>query len=298
MALSRAALSPAQVRAIAAAWDRRLDGEPAPLSGGEEAACYRLGQTVVRVGPPWRTCREARWCYSLAARASGAVAQALAPIPARSGAVVARVEGRPVSLWPLVQGAWLDRDSASQCAQAAALLGRLHRALARLRVPVRPAVSVLDWRWAGAAAYEPAAFADPALDRWLAEFHRGRAVQPLHGDFYRGNLLVAGGEIVALIDWDDAFMGPPEVEVASAARELGSRWGADLGPARRIVDAYREAGGPAMIADDEALAQLIRHRLRREAAYQELEQARGRAMEAGDRTYRDQLLDLFRRLRP
>ncbi|MFQ6269075.1 phosphotransferase [Kutzneria viridogrisea] len=100
-------------------------------------------------------------------------------------------------------------------------------------------------------------------------------MQPLHGDYHSGNLLARNGRIIALIDWDEAVLGVPEFELAAAALEFGDDLVRDLAPARAFLAAYRAEGGPAEIAEDEALTQLIRHKLRREAAYFELAARRG-----------------------
>jgi aminoglycoside phosphotransferase (APT) family kinase protein len=42
----------------------------------------------------------------------------------------------------------------------------------------------------------------------------------LHGDFWAGNLLWRGDEIVAVIDWEDASLGDPLVDVATTRLDL------------------------------------------------------------------------------
>lgn len=65
--------------------------------------------------------------------------------------------------------------------------------------------------------------------------------QPLHGDAHYGNLMVAAGGLL-WTDWEDAFRGPVEWDLASIiwnARVLDG----DHGTADRILQAYRDAGG-------------------------------------------------------
>ncbi|MDF5756430.1 hypothetical protein [Spongiactinospora sp. TRM90649] len=57
------------------------------------------------------------------------------------------------------------------------------------------------------------------------------------------------------------------VEVASAALEWTDENGEGPAQRRRFIADYHEAGGTAGDMDEETVVQLIRHRLRREAAY-------------------------------
>ena len=103
---------------------------------------------------------------------------------------------------------------------------------------------------------------------------------------------------LGLIDWDEAVIGPPELELASAALEFADDFGRDLSGARAFVEAYIAAGGTAGELDDITLAQLMRHRLRREAVYFDIAVARGVRHDEEDLEYHRQRLAAFRRLRP
>ncbi|TVR71834.1 MAG: phosphotransferase family protein [Sphaerobacteraceae bacterium] len=48
----------------------------------------------------------------------------------------------------------------------------------------------------------------------------------LHGDYWRGNLLWEGSRIVSIIDWEDAMIADPVIELARARLELYWIWGA------------------------------------------------------------------------
>lgn len=157
----------------------------------------------------------------------------------------------------------------------------------------RPRPSFLEIGLDGASPAEL-----PDLDRWLAAFTATARAQPLHGDYYEGNLLSHDGHVVALIDWDEAVIGPPELGLASAAREFADEFGRDLSDARAFVDAYVAAGGTAGALDDIALAQLMRHRLRREAVHFGIAVARGVRHDEDDLEYHRQRLVAFHRLRP
>jgi Ser/Thr protein kinase RdoA (MazF antagonist) len=288
-------LASATVMAAVRAWARPLDGTPVHLYGGEDSTAYRLGDVVLRIGPAQRDPAEVEWCHGIAARAAAAVPEVPVPLRTPAGTTVVVIGGRPVSLWPHVEGGWLDRDDPGQRRQAARLLARVHRALASAPgPPPRPYPSLMDPGLDRPFPGVDHALTDPALDAWLAR-RSNAARHPLHGDWYRGNLLVHGGRISAVLDWDEAWIGPPEFELAAAAREFGSRWDTDLTAARRFVDDYLHAGGTAPSLPDEALAQLIRHRLRCEVV---ASGRSGRVIEPDDADYRRHQVDLFTRLRP
>ncbi|WP_197048834.1 phosphotransferase, partial [Streptosporangium roseum] len=67
----------------------------------------------------------------------------------------------------------------------------------------------------------------------MAAFHAEHpACHPLHGDYHTGNTLAGDGRIVAILGWDETFVGAPELELAAAALE----WGDDLaGPSEEFV---------------------------------------------------------------
>lgn len=146
MAQAAIPLTRSMVATIAKRWavDRALLTDPLRLHGGEESAAYRLGPHVVRVGPRWRTNAEAEWCHRIASAAAQQVSEAIAPRQTVDGVTVVRCDGRPLSLWPFVHGAWGDEHDADQRRQAAELLARIHIALrsARTSIPSRPPTTI------------------------------------------------------------------------------------------------------------------------------------------------------------
>jgi Ser/Thr protein kinase RdoA (MazF antagonist) len=264
------------------------------LPGGEESAAYRIGGHVVRIGPRWRSSAEMEWCHAVATAAASRVPEAIAPCRTTTRRTVVRVADRPVTVWPFVDGFCGDDADLRQRRSAAELLARLHRALAGVSNATRPPrtgarVAARDLR-------------DADLDAWIADFHsRHPDRQPLHGDFYAGNVLVREGRIVGLVDWDEALLGPPEQELAWAAWEWGdglSTLGSDLEGARTFVEDYVAAGGPAHPIDDVTLRQLTRQRLRWEVEYARAAHERGEALDEDDRGYEARQLQAFRVLRP
>ncbi len=102
---------------------------------------------------------------------------------------------------------------------------------------------------------------DPDLDAW---WERVRDLEwsagPTHGDYYRRNLLCANGEIVGIIDWNDAVVRPLAVELAGATFELcrDDEHLLHTDRAEEFVAAYRDAGGPVPEREIEMLGPLMR----------------------------------------
>jgi aminoglycoside phosphotransferase (APT) family kinase protein len=49
----------------------------------------------------------------------------------------------------------------------------------------------------------------------------------LHGDYWTGNILWRAGELVAVLDWEDAAIGDPLADLGNTRLELLWAWGAD-----------------------------------------------------------------------
>lgn len=72
---------------------------------------------------------------------------------------------------------------------------------------------------------------------------QGEAVL-LHGDFWPGNLLWQGERLAAVIDWEDACFGDPQVDLGPARLELLWAWGDEA--KERFTDGYAAATGRAL----------------------------------------------------
>jgi aminoglycoside phosphotransferase (APT) family kinase protein len=87
----------------------------------------------------------------------------------------------------------------------------------------------------------------------------------LHGDFYLGNVLVDGDHVSALIDFEFARMGPPDLELISVVRALDAE--TRLGVARPPLLAWLAEDYPELFGAADldrrlwlyALAYTIRH---------------------------------------
>ena len=125
---------------------------------------------------------------------------------------------------------------------------------------------------AGLHSLDPAELHVPGVDRVedpVVEIHRylpstpiGRALGAtlaagisrspnddvlLHGDFWPGNVLVRESTVVAVIDWEDAAIGDPVADLASARIELVCAYGDDA--AERFTDCYLGEVGPLDLGD-------------------------------------------------
>lgn len=110
-----------------------------------------------------------------------------------------------------------------------------------------------------ASAKIPVSLRDDDLDAWWkAAEGEGIVTSVIRGDYYRGNILCAGGTIVGLIDWHDAETAPLALELAGAVFEL-CREG-ELVPkvtlATDFIDTYRGSDGPV---PEREIASLVRY---------------------------------------
>ncbi|MEU5875519.1 phosphotransferase [Glycomyces sp. NPDC047369] len=189
-----------------------------PVRGlGDECDIWRTrehGGLAIRVSPAFRT--DLEWVHDLVGRFAAAVPESVSPLRTRDGRTTADWHGRPVSVWPWIDGAHLDRDDPAARTWAADLLARLHlaaEALPDLPRPNPPLRCTDCPHWPD--------LRDPALDAALAAWRRTRRRPvPLHGDFYRRNLICADGAIRGLIDWDELRIDHPERELAWTVWEL------------------------------------------------------------------------------
>lgn len=288
---------------LAAGIERRYDVRVvAPwqrLTGGEECTVWHLdttrGRLVLRLSPTWRTLEELRWVHEITCFVATRVGEAVAPLVALDGTTLFLHEGWPAALFPFVPGERLDREDAKLRDGAARLLARLHHATMlwprRRERPISASHAIRD--------ADPQILPDAELDVWYATHYKPRSfiTAPIHGDYYRGNLLCADRRIVGVIDWDESRIASFIDEVAWSAWEFGktaSGDDVDDARARAFLAAYGEAGGPWRPDDIDLVAPLIRWRLREEIARSRAAEARG---ESWDQDYREQELRAFERLR-
>jgi hypothetical protein len=191
-----------------------LRATPQPL-GGATGAVWAVGDQVLRVGPRTRMDKEL---------AAAAAASTVVPVPA----VVDRVDLGDLTglLLPRVSGvpaAELVDCSVAEAFRRGRSCGALHSRLATVRAPAGlPSV--------GEAAV---AGAEPVL---------------LHLDLHPLNVLVdPDGQVVAVLDWANAAVGPADLELARTASILtfdpqAVAWQSDS-RCRALVQGWRQESG-------------------------------------------------------
>jgi Ser/Thr protein kinase RdoA (MazF antagonist) len=243
------------------------------LTGGYANDLFRVvadGRTLVlRVKHAPVVIEDLAWEHRVVRLLSDGVREVVAPVAARGGETVIRLGRRVGWLMPFVDGAPADAAREAHRAAAAGSLGRLHRAGARLGLCRRPGVgplSELVWpplrvpdqlrEWSHTIARERA-----WAISYVSELAGGRRLDTtlVHGDFFPGNVLVAGDEVNAIIDWEEAHLDWSTWDLASAMAAF-CEVDHDLDPiaCERFVDAYRDGGGTAAAGDDDLLIPLAR----------------------------------------
>ncbi len=180
----------------------------------------------------------------------------VAPIPGAGGrtlhATSASGDDRETeylfSLYPKRAGRNFDAETPEDWRRLGSLVGRLHAVGAAraahhrlLCSPEASSAAFLSELEASDAVHpdvreEFFSVARTVLDRIAPQF-RGAAVQRIHGDCHRGNILSRGEEGLLLIDFDDMMTGPP---VQDLWLLLPGRMGDCAGELAMILEGYEE----------------------------------------------------------
>jgi aminoglycoside phosphotransferase (APT) family kinase protein len=124
------------------------------------------------------------------------------------------------------------RDLDSYLSRTAAQLAEIHAfGIDHVRFLRRTEASTIDVdpsSLSGAAA--------AALRRMQPPAQVNRSVL-LHGDFWPGNILWSDGRLVAVIDWEDASIGDPLLDLSVSRLEI--LWAFGVEAMRRFTDLYR-----------------------------------------------------------
>ncbi|CAJ1507203.1 phosphotransferase family protein [[Mycobacterium] burgundiense] len=247
--------------ALGAILDAEID-DLTRLTGGASRATWsftaRTGSgarsLILRTGPP----DEVHASMELEARVQALAAGRGAPVPeiiTASNSV--EPLGNPYLICTAIGGETIVRriyrglDDAGrasllrQCADALAKIHRIDPAEAGLTAgdPVAQIRAELDGTGDTTATFEYAF-------RWL-DRHRPAASTAVlvHGDFRMGNLIVAGSELAAVLDWELVHAGDPADDLAwfcirawrfGAPKELAA---GGLGSIEDLLTAYEAAGG-------------------------------------------------------
>jgi len=241
------------------------------LNGGEEAQVWRVesidGPLVVHASPAWRGTEELAWIHGLLRFTARQAPEAVAPLPARDGSTLIPHQDWWLSLFPFVPGAFLDREDAVQREAAARLLARMHRAMLGWKAPGRRPNSTPAQL---PPIPDPPELVDAALDAWragLAASVESLTRGPIHGDYYRRNVLWHDDRISGVIDWFESRIAYLIEEIAWSTWEFAKTAAGDdlhLDRAQDFLAAYLDEGGPVSPREFQHVVPAIRWGLRDE----------------------------------
>ncbi len=280
-------LTTSDVTPILGSWALPPGAVVTRLEGGYQNDVFRVateaGTFVLRVCVPETSGASVAWEHRLLAALDGG--RTPRAIPTRHGASAVEFEhaSSPRVCWltRYLEGSPLSATSAADRLAAARALGELHRDLRRIEVeprPDRPALADLDWRenpwWSwerrgeldvGDARLERLDRAIEVARRDLARLgEHGWRRQPLHGDFYAGNLRILDGRVSAIFDWDEARLDWRVCDVADALWAFCATDGRDAldqASATPFLASYEAAAGAPVNADERReIAALVRVR--------------------------------------
>lgn len=160
-----------------------------------------------------------------------------APVPALDGRVQVEVDGVSMGLQHQIEGDLLDTADPDQVRAAGAVLARLQDALAAypdadrvaaLAGPSEPLTARITGWLDSRAEHLPASARDTLRGLVAGAPPDPLPVQLGHHDFRSANVLCAGAEVAAVIDFEEARLDHRVVELARSAVLLGTRfrnWG-------------------------------------------------------------------------
>ncbi|HEY8301801.1 MAG TPA: phosphotransferase [Jatrophihabitans sp.] len=173
-----------------------------------------------------------------------------APLPALDGALQVEADGVSMFLQREIEAALLDTAEPDQVRAAGAVLARLQDALAsdpdpdRVAAAPRPqhSLPVRIANWLESGAEHVPVMARDTLRRLVADAPTDALpIQLGHFDFRSANILCAGADVAAVIDFEQARFDHRVVELARSAVLLGTRY-RQWGPSTSEVRAAFLAG--------------------------------------------------------
>ncbi|MDI5938677.1 phosphotransferase [Micromonospora sp. PTRAS2] len=177
-----------------------------------------------------------------------------APVPTRDGRLQVEADGVSLGLQRVIEGDLLDTTDPGQVRAAGAVLARLHDVLAAYPHAERfatlavasPPLTQQITEWLDSRAAPLPAVARDVLRGLVAGAPPDRLPRQLvHVDFRSANVLCAGGEITAVLDFEEARHDHRLVDLARATVLLGTRYH-DWGPVPPEAQAQFLAGYQAV----------------------------------------------------
>jgi Ser/Thr protein kinase RdoA (MazF antagonist) len=249
------------VEAVALARRFGLDGaarlSDGPVARGKQGLVWRLdtaeGSWAVKV--PFHQSGEDEVRSATAFQEAAGAAGVPAPRVRRTteGSVFATLEGRQVRVY-----GWVDLrapDTTLDPHRVGAVVAAIHRVPASDLGPLDPwyhePVGAQRWdhlveQLAGAGAPFARRLADlrdelVALESWIEP---PQMLRTCHRDLWADNFLPTADGGVCVIDWENSGPADPSQELGCVLFEFART---DPGRARALIEAYRQAGGPAAV---------------------------------------------------
>lgn len=231
----------------------RLDnsGTLTRLTGGEKNIVYKISNldVVVRVHQPTASIDCLEFEHKLRKILSEKMPYVVKPLCYEPGMSFFYLGDYPVSVEPFISGVKPTRRDCMDlgfCHSAGNILGQLHSTAAesagRLptltsRVPIIEmdpfCNQFYDWDaavgWLSTTRFAPELpYMKNRLEDLTAYIKKRKCMPfiPIHGDYYKGNLLWDGKDITGVIDFDDAMLDWAEYEIAKGLWEFTRKYDA------------------------------------------------------------------------
>ncbi len=247
-----------------------------PCGGGLINSNYRLhtskGSYLLRCYPAERTAAEVTFEVTLLSHLDRV--GFFGPIPVRSagGGYIGTLHGRLFTVLTFVEGGTVAQEELT--AELAEQVGAKYAEFRRLVAGFRPggtrenpdlgAVSELMESLLADVHETYPAEAELIASSWAAVERRFRDVdedqfEVLHGDLFYENIIVDAGKLVTFIDYDDAYLGLPVLDLALVVMEFATPPDNRIDPdlATAVLRAFGQHGGEPVPAPEDLLDALI-----------------------------------------
>lgn len=228
------------------------------LEGGDEAMVLKADgpaqSFVIHASSNSRSPEALSWCHRIAKQAHNSVAEAIIPLE-RDGRTTFQWDKKNVAIFPFIDGDLLNPQNGILRNKAAAMLARIHSALTEWSGEGRPNDPL-----ACEIPTLPSELDDHELDQWWRTQGKRLTSSLVHGDYYGGNILCRGDDIMGVIDWHEANIGPLALELAGAIYEFcqDECQTLHMRDVTEFIETYHVANGPIPAEDYQYLPRLVR----------------------------------------